>query len=103
MAWDRRPLMDQFMLRQHKNGMARPASTTADDAKLPVRIGRATNFSPNVLVLERALQPTLFVTVFRLKAGGMDMHRLSLERSFAIIRRPGRLPTGARTRASALS
>jgi hypothetical protein len=40
-----------------------------------VGIDTVTNFSPNVVVLERTPQPILFVTVFRLIAGGMDEHR----------------------------
>jgi hypothetical protein len=43
--------------------------------KIRARIGTVTNFSPNVVVLERTPQPILFVTVFRLIAGGMDEHR----------------------------
>jgi hypothetical protein len=35
-----------------------------------------TNFSPNVVVLDKTLQPTLFVTVFRLIARSMDEHRV---------------------------
>ena len=39
------------------------------------RTGTVTNFSPNVLVLESTLRPTLPVTDFRLTSGGIGGRR----------------------------
>jgi hypothetical protein len=52
-----------------------PATATAGEV-IRERSGTVTNFSLNVVVLDTALQPTLFVTVFRLIARGMDEHRV---------------------------